>query len=76
MDQYKQNKIKKSLEIIAQREGLTIDKVREEIAYAVSIALQSNDKDIQQFWENIPHEGPAPTIEEIIDFLAEKIAAQ
>lgn len=76
MNQDKKRKIEKSLEIIAQKEGITINEVREEIARAVSYALKSNDKDIQHFWQNIPCVGSAPTVDEIIDFLAEKIAEQ
>lgn len=76
MKNNKKKKIVESLDIIAKREGISADEVREEIARAVSIALKSKDKDIQHFWQNIPCEGPTPTIEEIIDFLAEKIAGQ
>lgn len=76
MNQDRKRNIEKSLEIIAQKEGITVNEVREEIARAVSYALKSNDKDIQHFWQSIPCVGAAPTIDEIINFLAEKIAEQ
>lgn len=74
MDNNRSAKIEESLQLIAKKEGITMEEVREEIALAVSYALKSNDKDLQHFWKNIPCEGSAPTIEEIIDFLAKKIA--
>lgn len=76
MEHNKKIKIEKSLQIIAQKEGITTEEVRKEIALAISYALKSNDKDMQYFWKDIPCEGPTPTIEEIIDFLAEQIAKQ
>lgn len=76
MDQTEKRKIEESLNIIAQKEGITITEVREKIALAVSYALKSTDNNIQHFWKDIPCEGIAPTIEEIIDFLVEQIAIQ
>lgn len=72
----RKRKIEQSLNIIAAREGITEDEVRNEIALAISYALRSNDPEIQHFWQNIPCEGNAPIIEEIINFLAEKIAGE
>ena len=69
-------KIAQSLKIIAAKEGITENEVRDGIALAVSYALKSSDPEIQHFWQNIPCEGDAPTIEEMIDFLAEKIAGE
>ncbi len=72
----RERKLGQSLKIIAAKEGLTEDEVRDGIARAVSYALKSSDPEIRHFWQNIPCEGDAPTIEEIIVFLAEKIAGE
>lgn len=76
MNQNKKETISKYLKTIADKEGITEDEVRNEIALAVSLALKSNDPQIQTFWKNVPCDGDAPTIEEIIDFIATQISAQ
>lgn len=72
----KKKRIEQALNIIAAKEGISESEVREEIARAISYALKSNDKKIQYFWQNIPCKGDAPTIEEIIDYLAKEISEQ
>lgn len=69
-------KISEYLRTIAEQEGISEDEVRNEIAYAISLALKSKDPKIQNFWKNIPCEGDSPTIEEIIGFLATQISKQ
>ena len=76
MNQNKKDKISEHLRTIAVKEGISEREVRNEIAYAVSLALKSSDPKIQNFWKKIPCEGASPTIEEIIDFIATGIAAQ
>lgn len=74
MNQNKNEKISEHLRTIAAKEGISEREVRNEIAYAVSLALKSSDPKIQNFWKKIPCEGASPTIEEIIDFIAAGIA--
>lgn len=62
--------IQNSFDKIAKAEGITIEEVRQEIALAISYALKSDDPKVQRFWENIPCKGEAPTIEEVIDYIA------
>lgn len=69
MDKKREKKITDSLRQIAKKEGISEEEVRKEIAYAVSLALKSNDPKIQNFWKNIPCEGDSPTIEEVIDHI-------
>ncbi len=76
MEYDKKKKIEQSLKIIAAREGITEHEVRDEIARAVSYALKSNDPEMQHFWQDIPCEGAAPIIDDIVGFLAEKIAGE
>lgn len=61
--------IKKNLQEIAKREGISEEKVREEILEAISIALKSDDPNVQTFWRDIPCEGESPTIEETINHI-------
>ena len=75
MNQNKKETISEYLKAIADKEGLSEDDVRNEIALAVSLALKSNDPQIQTFWKDVPCDGDAPTIEEIIDYIAAQISA-
>ncbi len=74
MNQNKNEKISEYLRTIASKENITELEVRNEIAYAVSLALKSSDPKIQNFWKKVPCEGHSPTIEEIIDFIVTGIA--
>ena len=76
MEQNKKEKISEHLRTIAMQEGTTENEVRNEIAYAVSLALKSNDPKIQNFWKQIPCEGESPTIEEIIDYMVTQLSDQ
>ncbi|GFH88807.1 hypothetical protein IMSAGC002_00045 [Lachnospiraceae bacterium] len=76
MNQNKKETISEYLKVIAKKEGISEDDVRNEIALAVSLALKSNDPHIQAFWKDIPCDGDAPTIEEIIDYIATQISTQ
>lgn len=69
MDKKREKKITDSFRQIAKKEGISEEEVRKEIAYAVSLALKSNDPKIQSFWKDIPCEGDSPTIEEVIDHI-------
>lgn len=61
--------ITKNLKEIAKREGISEEKVREDILLAISIAMKSNDPNAQEFWKNIPCEGDSPTVEEAINYI-------
>ncbi len=76
MDQNKKEKISEYLKIIANKEGITEEEVRNEIALAVSLALKNNDPQVQNFWKDVPCDGESPTIEEIIDYIATQIVTQ
>lgn len=76
MNQNKNEKISEYLRTIASKENITELEVRNEIAYAVSLALKSSDPNVQNLWKKIPCKGASPTIEEIIDFIATGIATR
>jgi hypothetical protein len=68
--------ITNALRTIAQNEGITEEEVRNEIALASSYALKSDDPKVQNFWKNIPCEGDAPTVEEIINYIIVELLIQ
>lgn len=76
MDQNKKEKISEHLQAIAEQEGISENEVRDEIAYAVSLALKSQDPKVQNFWKKIPCEGESPTVEEIIDFIVTHLSSR
>jgi hypothetical protein len=68
--------ITNALRTIAQNEGITEEEVRSEIALAISYALKSDDPKVQNFWKDIPCEGDAPTVEEIINYIIVELLLQ
>lgn len=76
MNQNKKETISEYLKAIADKERISEDDVRNEIALAVSLALKSNDPQIQAFWKDVPCNGDTPTIEEIIDYIVTQISTQ
>lgn len=68
--------IKKNLQIIAKREGISEEKVREDILYAISLALKSDDPKVREFWKLIPCKGESPTVDETLNYLIMKAASE
>lgn len=66
--------ITNALKVLAKKEGITEEEVRQKFALAISLALKSKDTDWQLFWNNIPCNGETPTIDEIIDYLILKFS--
>ncbi len=71
-----QEKTKKALQQIAQKENITVDEVINKIGLAVGIALKSNIPELKYFWKHIPPgDGEdSPTITDVIAFLAQRYA--
>lgn len=61
---------KKAIETVAQREGLTVEHVRAEIAEAMTVGQNNPDPQVRAFWDMIPRTEKEPTPEELIAFLA------
>jgi hypothetical protein len=61
--------ITNALRTIAQNEGITEEEVRSEITLAISYALKSDGQKVQNLGKNLPCEGDAPTVEEIINYI-------
>ena len=63
-----------ALEKIIKKEGLDEITIRKKIAFAISLALKSNNINQQDFLSKIPCQGSNPTIEEITDYLIIELA--
>ncbi len=59
------------IRLIALREGLTVEEVRERMRLAMLSGLRSQDYTVQARWNRIPRKGDVPTPEELIAYLAE-----
>lgn len=70
----KQNEqLENALKHMIENEGMDESTIREQIAFAISLALKSNDPNLQNFWTKIPCNGSCPTIDEIVDYLITEI---
>lgn len=70
----KQNEqLENALKHMIENEGMDESTIREQIAFAISLALKSNDPNLQNFWTKIPCNGNCPTIDEIVDYLITEI---
>ena len=72
----KNNQLEKAhsaVKTIADKEGVSVDNVREEIKAAMSEGLRSPDPAVQEMWKRIPCKGETPEPEELIAWLAEQV---
>lgn len=66
--------LENALEKIIKKEGLDEITIRKKIAFAISLALKSNNINQQDFLSKIPCQSNSPTIEEITDYLIIELA--
>lgn len=59
----------KAVKLIAMREGVSVDAVREQMKRAMLSGMSSPDPVIQAKWKKIPSEGEIPTPEELIAYI-------
>ncbi len=71
MDSKKLRIAENALRQIAEREGTTVDAVREEIRAAIAMGRNDPSPAARAFWQSFPCEGGEPTPEEVILRLAE-----
>lgn len=62
-------KYKQILKQIADKEGISIKKVEEEMQIAILSGYQSKDPEIQKNWKKIHFKGEYPTPKEVIEEL-------
>lgn len=72
MDSKKLRIAENALRQIAEREGTTVDAVREEIRAAIAMGRNDPSPAARAFWQSFPCEGGEPTPEEVILRLAEE----
>ena len=66
--------LENALKKLIKKEGLDEITIRKKIAFAISLALKSNNINQQDFLSKIPCKGSSPTIEEITDYLIIELA--
>lgn len=64
----------KSIAIIADREGRSVEAIKNEMKLAMFVALLNDDQKVQAKWRGIPCAGDIPTPEEIIAYCAVKLS--
>lgn len=65
-----------ALEIIAAKEGISVEEVRREIQFAIDEAMKNPDPKVQAEWRKIPKKGKKPTPEEVIEFVSKAAIAR
>lgn len=69
-------KPRNALEIIAAKEGISVEEVRREIQLAIDDAMKNPDPKVQAEWRKIPKKGKKPTPEEVIEFVSKAAIAR
>lgn len=72
MDSKKLRIAENALRQIAEREGTSVDAVREDIRAAIAMGRNDPSPAARAFWQSFPCEGSEPTPEEVILRLAEE----
>ena len=72
MDSKKLRMAERALRQIAEREGTSVDAVREEIRAAIAMGRNDPSPAARAFWQSLPCEGDEPTPEEVILHLADE----
>lgn len=67
------NKIKKAIKTIADKENISENEVRREMKAAIAEGLNSGDPAVREMWRNVPCRGETPEPEELIAWLAEQV---
>ncbi len=65
----------RAIQIIAMKEGVTVEEVRKQIKLAMLAGLCNQDPVIQARWKKVTCKGEVPTPEELITYLATHVDA-
>ena len=63
-------KFRRILTLIAQKENMTVDEVRNEMQSAMEERQKSCDPAVQALWASIPRKGAELTLEEFVVYVA------
>lgn len=66
--------LENALKKLIKKEGLDEITIREKIAFAISLALKSNNINQRDFLSKIPCQGNSPTVDEITDYMIIELA--
>lgn len=66
--------LENALKKLIKKEGLDEITIREKIAFAISLALKSNNGNQRDFLSKIPCQGNSPTVDEITDYMIIELA--
>lgn len=69
----RKTKATKAFEQIAARDGVSVEKVRNEIQMAIDAGFASPDLAVQKHWSNMNYRGEKPTPEEVVLHLAKQV---
>lgn len=69
----KENKFKKAMKTIGEREGISPEEVEREIQKAIDAAFYNLDSRAEVEWAKIPCKGERPTPEEFIAYMSQKV---
>lgn len=67
---------KNAIKKIAEKDGVSVEYVKDQIMFAMMSSFSSEDPEIKNFWDQIPHEGAFPTTEEFILFISKYITQE
>lgn len=59
---------------IARQEGTTAEQVYKDIQEAINAGFENPDPHVQAVWKEISFKGPRPTPEEVISYMALRLA--
>lgn len=68
--------IQKAIRSVAKKYGQTPAQVRHNIQVMLDESRASTDERHKEVWANTPHAGETPTLEEVMRYTAERIAAR
>lgn len=69
----KKRKFNKVMKTIGKKEGRSGAEVEREIQIAIDSAFSSPDPEIRAEWTKVPFKGEYPTVQEVLEYLSEKV---
>ena len=73
MKNYEIKKAAAAVNIIAEKESLSVEDVRIEMMAAIAEGMSSSDPVVKEMWNNVPCKGEVPEPEELIAWLTEQV---
>lgn len=70
------DKTERIIHTIARKNGVTAEEVKADIRSAIRAGMSSNDPHAQAIWKQIAPNGIEPSIDAILDFMANRIVEQ